>query len=159
MAATLQVKKPIPKLPELKDAAAAERLRIALNKAEALLKRDVLDFFRALTSEDVYKKLGHYPISNRPTTENCDSPIQPDQSLSELAMCRCFLSVASIFQVRARRLVGRSNKFTSALGRSGLDPVLREPILCARGHHWGRGSRQTKKNVMNQAFANHGTLL
>jgi hypothetical protein len=71
MAATLQVKKPIPKLPELKDAAAAERLRIALNKAEALLKRDVLDFFRALSSEDVYKKLCHRPISNRPTTRYC----------------------------------------------------------------------------------------
>jgi hypothetical protein len=56
------------------------------------------------------------------------------------------------FPGSGKALGRRSNKCTSALGRSGLDPVLGEPILCTRGHHWGRGSRQTKKNVMNKAI-------
>ena len=82
----------------------------------------------------------------------------PQSAEAELLLRHCMTEReraacgARIFQVRATRLFGRSNQCISGLGRSGLDPVLREPMLCIRGHHWGRGSRQIKKNVMNQAI-------
>jgi hypothetical protein len=62
VATTRQLNKPVSKLPELRGAPAG-RVRNALSKAQAILERDVLDFFRALTLEDVYRKLGHHPSS------------------------------------------------------------------------------------------------
>jgi hypothetical protein len=63
-----------------------------------------------------------------------------------------------IFRVRRNACSGGAKKCPSTLGRGGLDPVLPEPIVCTRVHHRGRGSRKTKKDVMNKVVGHDSPL-